>query len=87
MSQVPDRDVEALIELFERSDWVELHLELGQFRLDLSKHGVIDVTQPLSTAPPSTARPVVQDVPPPATPGVTPAGAASAQMAASLAIR
>lgn len=78
MSEVPARDVEALVELFERSDWSELHLELGQFRLDLSKHGVINVTQPLATAPPSTARPVVQDVPPRA-PGATPAGAASAQ--------
>ena len=83
MSRVPARDVEALVELFERSDWSELHLELGQFRLDLSKHGVIDVTQPLSTAPPSATRPVVQHVPPratpAATPGATPAGAASAQ--------
>jgi acetyl-CoA carboxylase biotin carboxyl carrier protein len=80
MSQVPARDVEALVELFERSDWSELHLELGQFRLDLSKHGAIDVTQPLATAPPSTARPVLQDAPPRATPGATtPAGAASAQ--------
>ena len=79
MSQVPARDVEALVELFERSDWSELHLELGQFRLDLSKHGVINVTQPLATSPPSARRPVVQDVPPRATPGVTPAGAASAQ--------
>jgi acetyl-CoA carboxylase biotin carboxyl carrier protein len=79
MSQVPARDVEALVELFERSDWSELHLELGQFRLDLSKHGVINVTQPLSTAAPSTTRAVVQDVPPRATPIATPAGAASAQ--------
>ena len=79
MSQVPARDVEALVELFERSDWSELHLELGQFRLDLSKHGVINVTQPLATAPASGTRPVVQDVPLRATPGVTPAGAASAQ--------
>ena len=79
MSQVPARDVEALVELFERSDWSELHLELGQFRLDLSKHGVINVTQPLSTAPPSTTRAVVQDVPPRATPIATPAGAASVQ--------
>jgi acetyl-CoA carboxylase biotin carboxyl carrier protein len=68
MSQFPARDVEALVELFERSDWSELHLELGQFRLDLSKHGVLDVTQPLSTAPPATTRAVVQDVPPRATP-------------------
>jgi acetyl-CoA carboxylase biotin carboxyl carrier protein len=79
MSQVPARDVEALVELFERSDWSELHLELGQFRLDLSKHGVIEVTQPLSTAPPATTRAVAQDVPPRATPGATSAAAAPAQ--------
>jgi len=60
MSKVPARDVEALVELFERSDWSELHLELGQFRLDLSKHGTVNVPQrqPLPTASPATTQAV-----------------------------
>ena len=56
MSQVPDKDVEALVELFERSDWTELHLELGQFRLDLSKHKSITTTQPQTAATQPTMR-------------------------------
>jgi acetyl-CoA carboxylase biotin carboxyl carrier protein len=68
MSKVPARDVEALVELFERSDWSELHLELGQFRLDLSKHGAVNAPQrqPLPTAPPSTTQvaPVPREAPP-----------------------
>jgi len=60
MSKVPARDVEALVELFERSDWSELHLELGQFRLDLSKHGAVNAPhrQPLPTAAPATTQAV-----------------------------
>jgi acetyl-CoA carboxylase biotin carboxyl carrier protein len=66
VSQVPDRDVEALIELFERSDWVELRLELGQFRLDVSKHKAINAPQllPQTSAPPSTMRVVAKEAPP-----------------------
>jgi acetyl-CoA carboxylase biotin carboxyl carrier protein len=81
MSKVPARDVEALVELFERSDWSELHLELGQFRLDLSKHGAVNAPQrqPLPTAPPSTtqAAPVPREAPPKMPADAAPRGAAS----------
>jgi acetyl-CoA carboxylase biotin carboxyl carrier protein len=65
-SGVPERDVEALIELFERSDWVELHLELGQLRLDLSKHKTINAPplQRQTTAPPSTIRVAAKEAAP-----------------------
>jgi acetyl-CoA carboxylase biotin carboxyl carrier protein len=83
MSKVPARDVEALVELFERSDWSELHLELGQFRLDLSKHGAVNAPQrqPLPTAPPSTTRgvPIAREAPPKAPAVAPPAGGSSAR--------
>jgi acetyl-CoA carboxylase biotin carboxyl carrier protein len=83
MSKVPARDVEALVELFERSDWSELHLELGQFRLDLSKHGAVNAPQrqPLPTAPPSTTQviPIPREPPPKVPADVAPEGVASAR--------
>lgn len=39
MSKMTASDVEALIELFERSDWDTLQLEIAGFRLDLGKRG------------------------------------------------
>jgi len=37
MSDIEPKDVEALIETFDRSDWQELHLRVGGFEIFLSK--------------------------------------------------
>jgi acetyl-CoA carboxylase biotin carboxyl carrier protein len=80
MSEIPARDLEALVELFERSDWSELHLEMGQVRLDLSKHGVVaaPLHSPLPNSTPATAR-VLEREPPAKAPTPAPAGASPAR--------
>jgi acetyl-CoA carboxylase biotin carboxyl carrier protein len=65
MSDIPARDLEALVELFERSDWDELHLEMGQVRLDLSKQGVVaaPLRSPMPSSTPASARAVEREPP------------------------
>ena len=67
MSNVTARDVEALIEIFDGSDWEELHLEIGGLTLDLSKRG---------SRPPLHARARSEEPEPASTPAAVLAAAA-----------
>ena len=57
MSKVTPRDVESLVELFDQSEWKELHLEIDGFEIQLSK----DPTRRLADVS-GLAQPVVFDV-------------------------
>lgn len=51
MTDVTAKDVQALIEIFDRSDWEELHLDIDGFTVDLSKRdGVRRVVEGRSRA-------------------------------------
>lgn len=72
------QDVEALIEIFDRSDWDELHVEVDGLKIDLSKRGV--PTQAVTLAP-AAAPPAAATVAPAAV--AAPAAAAHGGAAAS----
>lgn len=44
MGKIPPSDIEALIEIFDRSDWAELKLATAGLRIHLSKDGKIRAT-------------------------------------------
>jgi acetyl-CoA carboxylase biotin carboxyl carrier protein len=46
MAKITAKDVEALIKIFDDSDWDELHLEVDGFKIDLSKRHASGSTQP-----------------------------------------
>lgn len=79
MGKIPPSDIEALIQIFDRSDWAELKLATAGLRIHLSKDGRIRATSMdgFNGAAADRAERVATPVPaiaavPPATPTVAP---------------
>ncbi|MBL6616268.1 MAG: acetyl-CoA carboxylase biotin carboxyl carrier protein [Reyranella sp.] len=75
------QDVEALIEIFDRSDWDELHVEVDGLKIDLSKRGA--PMQAVSLAPAAAAHPAAPASAAAPAASVAPAAAAHVAGAAS----
>lgn len=82
MSDVSHQDIDAIVALFQESNWEEMHLTLGGTELFLSKHPDAKLPGPQSASTPETApaighRATVEASPVPrssATPSKVPAG-------------
>jgi len=84
---IPPRDIDALIELFDSSDWDEMHLQIGDFELFVSTDP--EARQPghgLNAPAPLRTPPLAATAPAPASAGQPASGGPSATVAAAVAV-
>jgi acetyl-CoA carboxylase biotin carboxyl carrier protein len=70
--------IRALLDAFERSDWREMVVEVGEDRLHVSRDQLTELVASAPAAAPAPAAPAAPAVPAPAAPSVAPAPAPAA---------